>query len=166
MSLRGYVYTSGSPFPPASHQSIYLLSTEVTIQLRPEKFGFAFTSLSNLRSKACRSDLLQASAVTDKLGGFRILAHKQSYLNWGHRIQHVKTVKRSHMVNPHCWAEQLSARSMWHMLPLQPAPVLELRTTLQCSQAPSLQRDFMQVLLILYLVFHSKTASTSKSFYM
>lgn len=101
---------SASPPPSARHQSIHLLSTEITIQLRPEELSFIFTSLSNLlTSKARRSDLLQASAVTDecsgrpndKFLGFRILVHEQSYLNWGHRIQHMKTAIKSHMVNPY-----------------------------------------------------------------
>lgn len=48
---------SASPPLPARHQSIYLLSTEITMQLRPEEFSFTFTGLSNLlTSRACRSD--------------------------------------------------------------------------------------------------------------
>lgn len=83
------------PLPPRQ-QSIYLLSTEGTIQFRPEEFNSIFINLSNLvTSKACGSDLLQPSAVTDecsgrpndKLVGFGILVHEQSYLNQGHRIQ-------------------------------------------------------------------------------
>lgn len=111
---------SASP-PPACHQSIYLLSTEITMQLRPEEFSFIFTRLSNLlTSRACRSDLLQASAVTDKcsgrpndkLVGYRISVHDTeisyfqlltefSYFNWGHRIHHVKIEIKLHMVNPY-----------------------------------------------------------------
>lgn len=104
------------------------------MQLRPEEFSFIFTRLSNLlTSTACRSDLLQASAVTGKcsgrpnkrLVGLRILVHEQSYLNRGHRIQHVKIVMKSHMVNPYYWAEQLSATNMLHVPAFQLAPALE-----------------------------------------
>lgn len=83
------------PRPP-HQQSIYLLSTEGTIQFRPKEFSSIFINLSNhVTSKACRSDLWQASAVTDEYSGrandkpvtFGILVHEQPYLNQGHRIQ-------------------------------------------------------------------------------
>lgn len=104
------------------------------MQLRPEEFSFIFTRLSNLlTSIAYRSDLLQASAVTGKCSGrpsnrlveLKILVHEQLYFNWGHRIQHVKTVIKSLMVNPYYWAEQLSARNMLHVPASQLAPALE-----------------------------------------
>lgn len=93
MSLRVYVYMSTSR---PCQQSIHLLSTEGTTQFRPEEFSSIFINLSNLvTSKACGSDLLHTSAVTDecsckpndKLVAFGTLVHEQSHLNQGHRIQ-------------------------------------------------------------------------------